>query len=79
MNTTINQHVDITALRFGRDMRAIPRRMEYNGRSIEFIDNGLCLAVGKGERLTRIMTMTDGQHDFQLKSDGSRWTLLSVR
>lgn len=79
MNTTINQHVDITALRFGRDMRAIPRRMEYNGRSIEFIDNGLCLAVGKGDRLMRILTMTDGQNDFQLRDQGGSWTLMSVR
>lgn len=80
MNTLINTPVDITAMGFGRDLRAIPRRMEYQGRSIDFIDNGLRTVIRQGERVAQILTMTDGEQSFRLRSDnrGGSWTLLSI-
>lgn len=80
MNTIINTPVDITAMGFGRDLRAIPRRMEYQGRSINFIDNGLRTVVKKGEQMAQILTMSDGEQHFRLRSDnhGGSWTLLSI-
>jgi hypothetical protein len=80
MTKTINTPVDITAMGFGRDLRAIPRRMEYQGRSIDFIDNGLRMVIKKGEHLAQILTMTDGEQNFRLRSDnhGGTWTLLSI-
>lgn len=80
MTNTINTPVDITAMGFGRDLRAIPRRMEYQGRSIDFVDNGLRTVIKKGEHLAQILTMTDGQQSFRLRSDnhGGTWTLLSI-
>ena len=76
----INTPVDITAMGFGRDLRAIPRRMEYQGRSINFVDNGLRTVIKKGERMAQILTMTDGESSFRLRSDnhGGSWTLLSI-
>ena len=80
MKNQINTPVTITSMGFGRDMRAIPRRMEFEGRSIDFIDNGLRTIIRKGERMAQILTMSDGDHEFHLRSDnhGGSWTLLSI-
>lgn len=82
MNTTqsINRPVAVTAMSFGRDMRAYPRRMEYQGVTYDFIDAGLRLVVKSGERIAEILTMSDGASEFRLKSDncGGSWTLLSM-
>lgn len=80
MKNFINTPVTITSMGFGRDMRAIPRRMEYEGRSIDFIDNGLRTIIQKGERIAQVLTMSDGDRDFHLRSDnhGGSWTLLSI-
>lgn len=79
-HNTINTPVDITALHFGRDMQAIPRRMEYQGECIDFIDRGLRATVRRGSHIAQIMTMTDGHRSFRLRSDnhGSSWTLLGI-
>ena len=78
--TTINSPVTITAMGFGRNMRAYPRRMEFEGASYNFIDAGLRTVIRKGERIAQILTMSDGAHDFYLRSDnhGGSWTLLSI-
>ena len=78
--TTINHPVTITAMGFGRDMRAYPRRMEYQGSTYDFIDAGLRLVVRSGERIAEILTLSDGASQFRLKSDnhGGSWTLLSI-
>ncbi|MFZ1361240.1 MAG: hypothetical protein WAS27_04435 [Candidatus Saccharimonadales bacterium] len=80
MKTTINTPVAITSMSFGRDMRAIPRRMEYNGQSVEFVDSGLRAVVRTGERIAHVLTMSDGIQEFRLRSDnhGGSWTLLSI-
>lgn len=79
-NNSINTPVTITSMGFGRDMRAIPRRMEYQGRSIEFVDSGLRAVIRKGEQIAQVLTMSDGDHQFRLRSDnhGGSWTLLSI-
>lgn len=80
MKTTINTPVAITAMGFGRDMRAIPRRMEYAGRTYDFVDSGLRTVIRSGERMAQVLTMSDGQTDIRLRSDnhGGSWTLLSI-
>lgn len=77
--TPINRPVSITALGFGRGMRAYPRRMEYEGESYNFIDAGLRMVIKTGEQVAEILTMSDGTRDYRLRTDtvGS-WTLLSV-
>lgn len=77
---TINSPVDVTAMSFGKDLRAYPRRMEYGGTTYNFIDAGLRTVVRKGERIAQVLTMSDGVSNFCLRSDsrGSSWTLLSI-
>lgn len=79
-STTINSPVTITAMGFGRDLRAYPRRMEYGGTSYQFLDAGLRTVIRSGERIAQILTMSDGLHDYRLRSDnhGGSWTLLSI-
>ncbi len=80
MNTSINTPVVITSMGFGRDMRAVPRRMEYAGNTYDFIDAGLRMVIRHGEYLAQVLTMSDGQREFHLRSDnhGGSWTLVSM-
>ncbi|MEO7905294.1 MAG: hypothetical protein ABIR91_05910 [Candidatus Saccharimonadales bacterium] len=82
MNTTkhINTPVTVTSMGFGRDMRSYPRRMEYGGCSYQFLDAGIRMVVRSGEKIAQILTMSDGTHDYQLRSDnhGGSWTLVSI-
>jgi hypothetical protein len=78
--TTINSPVTITAMGFGRDLRAYPRRMEYGGTTYNFLDAGIRTVVRSGERIAQILTLSDGANDYRLRTDnaGGSWTLLSI-
>jgi hypothetical protein len=78
--TTINSPVTITAMGFGRDLRAYPRRMEYGGTTYNFLDAGLRTVIRSGERIAQILTLSDGANDYCLRTDnqGGSWTLLSI-
>lgn len=80
MTTSINSPVEVTAMGFGRDLRAYPRRIEFEGRTYNFIDAGLRTVIRKGEHMAQVLTMTDGQSNYCLRSDnhGGSWTLLSI-
>lgn len=77
---TINSPVEVTAMGFGRGMRAYPRRIEFGGTSYNFIDAGLRMLVGKGRTQAEILTMSDGSREYHLRSDnhGGSWTLLAI-
>lgn len=79
--TTINSPVSVTAMGFGRNMQAYPRRIEYNGTTYSFVDTGLRTVVRTGGRIAQVLTMSDGLRDFSLRSDdrGGSWTLLSIQ
>ncbi|HEX7483704.1 MAG TPA: hypothetical protein VF281_00985 [Candidatus Saccharimonadales bacterium] len=78
--TTINSPVTITAMGFGRDLRAYPRRMEYGGTTYNFLDAGIRTVIRSGERIAQILTLSDGANDYCLRTDnqGGSWTLLSI-
>lgn len=77
---TINEEVAITKLGFKKNLAAYPRRMEFRGSIYEFIDAGLRCLVGNGEQKAEIITLSDGQSFYRLRSDnhGGNWTLLSI-
>lgn len=75
---TINSSVDVTAIGFGRNMRAYPRRIQFDGTTYNFVDVGLRMVVRSGGRITQVFTMTDGANDYRLRSDGDSWTLVSM-
>ncbi len=78
--TTINSPVSVTALGFGRGMRAYPRRIEHEGITYQFTDAGIRTVVNTGGRVAQILNMSDGLRYFRLRSDnnGGSWMLLSI-
>jgi hypothetical protein len=78
----INKEVSVTALYFRNNgqMKSFPKRMEYNGREYTFLESGLRFLVQKGQRLTQIFDMTDGNTNYRLKfSDQEQlWTLVDI-
>jgi len=77
---TINEQVFVTELGFKKNLAAYPRRMEYRGSVYQFLDAGLSCLVRTGEHMAQIITLTDGQSQYRLRSDnhGGNWTLLSI-
>lgn len=80
-STTINQKVVVSAVTFDRQLETVPRRMEYRGTTYHFVESGLRCLVRSGERMVRIVTMSDGSTDFRLRQESNDydWTLLSMR
>lgn len=78
MNNQINSPVTITSIGFGRDMQPIPKRMEWAGRTYQFIDRGICVISRRGEKIASTVTMSDGLQNFCLRQSGGMWTLLSI-
>ncbi len=78
MTNSINSPVSVTAMAFGRDMQPIPKRMEWAGRTYQFIDRGIRVVSRRGENSMSTVTMSDGRQSFCLRQTGSMWTLLSV-
>lgn len=78
MINSINSPVTITAIGFGRHMEAIPKRMEWAGRTYQFIDRGIRVISRRGEQIHSTVTMSDGQQSFCLREVAGAWTLLSV-
>ena len=78
--TIINKEVNVTAVGFKKNLSAYPRAMEFDGKTYSFVDAGLSCIVRHGERLSQILTLSDGVAEFRLRSDnrGGIWTLLSM-
>ena len=79
---TLNKEVAVTALYFrgnGR-LKSFPKRIEYEGREVTFVESGLRYLVQKGQRLTQIFDMTDGVANYRLKFDNQDklWTLVDI-
>lgn len=77
---TVNRQVDVTVVGFKKNLQTYPRRMEFDGKSYNFIDAGLRCLVRSGEKIAEIITLSDGASEFRLRSDdkGSNWTLLTI-
>jgi hypothetical protein len=74
----INSPVSITSIGFGQNMVAIPKRMEWGGRTYCFIDRGIRATIRRGESIAATVTMSDGERSFCLREHGGMWTLISV-
>jgi hypothetical protein len=79
----INQEVDIVAYYFknrGERLRCFPKRMEWDGKRVDFSQTGLRHPTKKGQRMVHIFDMTDGTADYRLEFDAQAltWTLVSI-
>jgi hypothetical protein len=79
----INKEVSIVAYYFknnARRLRCFPKRMEYDGKRVDFTETGLVHPTKKGQRMVHVFDMTDGQADYRLEFDAAAlsWTLIAI-
>ena len=76
----INLPVVVTAIGFRKNLVAYPRRIEFDGKTYNFIDAGLRCLVRSGNKIAEIFTLSDGESEYCLRSENNdgRWTLLSI-
>lgn len=78
--TTIQKPVAVTAVRFSRNFDTVPSRIEFEGRTIDFVDAGLRFSIRHGNKITRLFDLSDGESLFRLCQEPSslNWNLLSI-
>lgn len=78
--TTIEKPVLVTAIRFAKNFETVPRRIEFEGRTISFIDEGLRYCIKHGSDITRLFDLSDGESLFRLKQEprSHTWNLQSI-
>lgn len=78
--TTIERPVSVTAIRFGKNFNPIPKRIEFEGRTINFVDEGLRYCIKQGADIVRLFDLTDGESLFRLRQEPTTltWNLLSI-
>lgn len=80
--TAVNKEVTITAMYFRnrRELKSYPKRMEYNGNTVNFIESGLQYLIKRGQKMVQIFDMSDGQDTYRLKFDENEfnWILVNI-
>lgn len=79
----INKGVNVVAFYFknaGQRLKCFPKRMEYDGKRVDFTETGLVHPTKKGHRMVHVFDMTDGQADYRLEFDAQSldWTLVYI-
>ena len=82
-STLINKEVNIVAYYFsnrGQRLNCFPKRMEYDGKRVDFTETGLRHPTKKGQRMIHVFDMTDGTADYRLEFDAQNltWTLVAI-
>ncbi len=81
--TLINKDVSIVAYYFRnntRRLRCFPKRMEYDGKRVDFTETGLVHPTKQGQRMIHVFDMTDGAADYRLEFDAQAlsWKLVYI-
>lgn len=81
--TLINKDVNIVAYYFknnARRLRCFPKRMEYDGKRVDFTETGLVHPTQQGRRMIHVFDMTDGAADYRLEFDAQAlsWKLVYI-
>lgn len=79
----VNKDVNIVAYYFknsSRHLRCFPKRMEYDGKRVDFTETGLVHPTKKGHRMVHVFDMTDGNADYRLEFDAQAlsWKLIAI-
>jgi len=79
----INKGVNVVAFYFknaGQRLKCFPKRMEYEGKRVDFTETGLVHPTKKGQRMLHVFDMTDGSADYRLEFDAQTldWTLVYI-
>jgi len=81
--TVVNKEVSIVAFYFKneqRRLRCYPRRMEWDGKRVDFTETGLVHPTTKGQRMVHVFDMTDDSADYRLEFDAQAlsWKLVYI-
>ncbi len=76
--TTINKKINVSAVTFNRRFEPVPRRIEFEGRSLTFIGQGIRLIIKNNGHITRLWDMFDGESQYRLRQDDHDWTLVAI-
>ena len=80
-----NPEIQITAVSFranpgDKRFESFPRRMVYDGREVNFMEQGMRYLVQKGQQLVKLFDVTDGQTQYRLRQDSeNRWSLVTMK
>jgi len=79
----INKDVNVVAFYFrsaGERLRCFPKRIEWDGKRVDFTETGLRHPTKKGQRMVHVFDMTDGNADYRLEFDAEHltWSLVSI-
>ena len=79
----INKDINVIAYYFrntGVRLRCFPKRIEFEGKRVDFTEAGMRHPVRKGQRMVDVFDMTDGTTDYRLEFDPEKlnWTLLEI-
>jgi hypothetical protein len=79
----INKEINVIAYYFKnatQRLRCYPKRIEYDGKRVEFTETGLVHPTKKGQRTLHIFDMTDGSADYRLEFDAQEltWKLVCI-
>jgi hypothetical protein len=80
------QEIEITSVYFRNSsadkqhFESFPRRMVYDGREYNFIEDSLRYLVQKGQEFIKLFDVSDGQTQYRLRLDpGNHWTLVGMK
>ncbi len=82
INSFSNQEIEVTSVYFRNSKKGIesyPKRMVYEGREYNFLEEGLRYLINKKDKLVKLFDVSDGQVLYRLRLDGSRWTLVGMK
>lgn len=79
----INKDVSVVAYYFrntGERLRCFPKRIEWEGKQVNFTETGLRHPTKKGARMVHVFDMSDGNADYRIEFDAEHltWTLISI-
>ena len=77
----VNKEVNVNSFYFtnNQNFKSFPRRIEYEGQAVSFVESGLRLLVQSGQRLAELFDMSDGNRTYRLRHEGADWTLVGIK
>jgi len=76
--TVINKPVQVSAVTFNNRFEPMPRRIEFEGRTLTFISDGIRFLIKNNGHITRLFDMSDGAAEYRLRQEDSNWTLVAI-
>jgi hypothetical protein len=83
INSFSTQEIEVTAVYFRKGqtgLESYPRRMVYEGREYNFLEEGLRYLVKTKNQLVKLFDVSDGELQYRLRLDNAnRWTLVGIK